>query len=471
MRDDPQGVFPALILALRARPSLSIALLLGISLTMRTGLALALWKLNGHAGFLVPDSLGYIEAARALLHGSFSSPAGPEMLRTPGYPLILMPAVLSRHLEIFALLENFLLASFSVWLVWKLTLRVFKDPNAALWAAVLFCCEPLQLEGSVLVMTETIFCALILVLVYFLVRFMELPSYQNLLCAALALILAIYTRPVAMFLAIWLAPLLLFIPHTLSRRRRIVRAIVFPVAVTLALLPWIVRNERVAQYQGFSTASDNNLYYHDAAAIEAKILNKTLLQERIDRGYYDDNVYFQSHPGQRLWAPGEIWKFRGKEALETISRHPGYFVWLQIKGWANVIFNPTTPEVIMNFRLYPRTSGLLHEKLGKGPLNAGLWFISRFPALTIIVVVMELQLLIYYSLTMLGLRALPGSFRLLFLSAALYFILVSGGPIAASRYRLPIMPLVCISAGIAMAKLQDNDWQRTGNRKSSRRLG
>jgi hypothetical protein len=33
-----------------------------------------------------------------------------------------------------------------------------------------------------------------------------------------------------------------------------------------------------------------------------------------------------------------------------------------------------------------------------------------------------------------------------------YFVLVCGGPIGHGRYRMPIMPLVCLSAGAALAR-------------------
>jgi len=50
-----------------------------------------------------------------------------------------------------------------------------------------------------------------------------------------------------------------------------------------------------------------------------------------------------------------------------------------------------------------------------------------------------------------GLRRLPAEISAFFVSVAVYFILVSGGPIATARYRSPFMPLICISAGVAIA--------------------
>ena len=456
--------------SLRKRESFPITLLLGVSVVLRIGLALVIWKIQGPAGFVTSDSLEYLAAARSLLHGSFSSLTGPEILRTPGYPLILMPVVLFQRFEIFALLENFLLASFSVWLVWKITLRVIGNSHAALWAALLFSFEPLQMESSELVMTETLFCALLLVFVWFLVSFLELPSWQNLLGAALPLSLAVYTRPVALYLPIWLLPLLLFFPATLSRRQRVARAIAFPVVVAAALVPWVVRNDLVARYRGFSTVADDYIYSFCAAAIEAKVENKPFSQVMTDRGAEDENVYFQLHPEQRNWSQQRVFDFRRKDALQIISRHPWYFLYFQIKGWLSVTFNPSAAQALKLIGLYPQHSALLDTESDKGFLHAFLWLVSRSPATAVIVVLLELQLLIYYFLTLWGFRSLPGNVGLLFFSLALYFIFVSGSPPTESRYRMPVMPLVCISAGIAMSKLQDNGWKIAGSHKNSKVL-
>lgn len=45
-----------------------------------------------------------------------------EVFRTPGYSFLLLPAVAFHHVAFIGLLESFLLATFSAWLVWKISL-------------------------------------------------------------------------------------------------------------------------------------------------------------------------------------------------------------------------------------------------------------------------------------------------------------------------------------------------------------
>ena len=57
----------------------------------------------------------------------------------------------------------------------------------------------------------------------------------------------------------------------------------------------------------------------------------------------------------------------------------------------------------------------------------------------------------YYIFAVAGLRQLPLDATLVLLALFLYFVLISGLPGAVVRYRVPIMPLVCISAGLGIA--------------------
>src|SRR5262249_33475686 len=102
-------------------------------------------------------------------------------------------------------------------------------------------------------------------------------------------------------------------------------------------------------------------------------------------------------------------------------------------------------------QLYPEQGGLLFRVIDQGPWRATVWFLRNYPNAGIALLLLSLQLLFYYALALAGLRLLPKSIRLLLLWVVLYFALVSGGPAGLARYRVPIMPLVCISAGIAIA--------------------
>src|SRR5258708_4387905 len=93
-----------------------LLMLLAIVFLLRLVLALAVWKINGPAGFVSPDTVSYSIPAESMLHGaflsdgSFSLRGAPEIFRTPGYPLLLLPAVASGHPVLIGIIENLLFA-------------------------------------------------------------------------------------------------------------------------------------------------------------------------------------------------------------------------------------------------------------------------------------------------------------------------------------------------------------------------
>src|ERR1700674_4914261 len=76
-----------------------LLILLLTVLLSRLVFAFIVWKINGPSGLIGPDTPSYVEPARSLLHGAFLSDGSwgirgtSEILRTPGYPLFLVPAV------------------------------------------------------------------------------------------------------------------------------------------------------------------------------------------------------------------------------------------------------------------------------------------------------------------------------------------------------------------------------------------
>src|ERR1700676_4633761 len=114
-----------------------LLVLLLIVFLSRLVFAFIVWKINGPSGLIGPDTASYVAPARSLLHGAFVSDGSfgiqgtPEIFRTPGYPLFLVPAVALGHLGLIALAENLLLAVASAWLIWQIVTGLVPDPKAA----------------------------------------------------------------------------------------------------------------------------------------------------------------------------------------------------------------------------------------------------------------------------------------------------------------------------------------------------
>jgi len=432
---------------------------LTLTFLSRVLFALLVWHLNGPQGFMSPDTFWYLTLAQSLLHGSFSVGGTPEIVRTPGYPLLLLPAVAGHHLVLIALLENFSLAAASAWLVWKIASGLVPSSKAAWWAAVFYCFEPVGFLFSEELLSDLMFATQLLLFVWLTVGFLRNPTAIRLMGAAFALGMATYTRPISLFLGLWLVPVFLLFPRELSSAKRIPRAIAFVLLFTMTLVPWIVRNVRIAGYRKFSAIADFNLYFYFEAAIKAKLEHKSLSLAQQELGYYFEDSYFQLHPEQRNWPQARILQYQNAEAWRIISQHWLSFSLIQFRGCVIVLLDPAATTALKLLRLYPESGGLLHRAADEGLFRSTLGFLRQNPIAALALPLLGMQLGLYYILAFAGLRRIPREIAVLFVSLIFYFVLVSGGPMSEARFRAPIMPLVCIAAGVAMARWYSREQQ------------
>jgi 4-amino-4-deoxy-L-arabinose transferase-like glycosyltransferase len=411
-----------------------------------------MWKINGADVFFTPDSPTYVGAAESLLHGSFSNGGLPEIFRTPGYPFLLIPAIALHHVAAIGLLENFFLAIAAAWLIWIIATFLGAGDRAASWAVLLYCFEPMSFLQSEKIMSDLTFATVFLAAVYLLLRFLRDGGYGWLAASALALGAATYVRPAAIYWWLFLTPMLLVFPRNCSWKKRLSMAILFPLIFAAALSPWVLRNRRVAGYTAFSATGDENLYFYVNAQIQADLEHKNLGQINRELGWADSDLYFRLHPEQRMWSQGQIEQFRRDEAKKTIFSHSGLYAWIHAHGCAQTLFNPGVTELLIDLGRYPKQDSLVSSKLEQGVLRAALWLIREYPWTAIFAPLMAAQLLFYYGLALVGVRRLTFDVRSVFLGIALYFTMVSGIPGAVSRWRTPIMPFVCVCAGVAASR-------------------
>jgi hypothetical protein len=227
---------------------------------------------------------------------------------------------------------------------------------------------------------------------------------------------------------------------------------VFPLMFGLTLAPWIIRNARSAGYNGFSSVSDEALYFYSAAAVQARLEHKSFAQVQQDLGWNDRERYFESHPDQRTWSQGKIARFERTEAERVIAHHLPTYSLIHARGCAIVLLDPGVTEMLKVVRLYPESGGLLSSITDEGLFRAILQLLRQYPVAVVALILLGAQLVVYYGLALAGLRRMPLDLNVFLSWVSLYFVLVSGQPSAVARFRTPIMPLVCIAAGAAVAK-------------------
>lgn len=116
------------------------------------------------AAFTAPDTRTCGGPATELLHhGTFTTQGRPEVFRTPGYPLLLLPGLGTGQLTAVTIAIQIALSLLTVAGVFALALAVTVTENAraAAAAAGVYAVEPLSVEYASLLLTETLFTALL----------------------------------------------------------------------------------------------------------------------------------------------------------------------------------------------------------------------------------------------------------------------------------------------------------------------
>jgi hypothetical protein len=396
-----------------------------------------------------------------LLHGCFYADGVPDLVRTPGYPLFL--AITSLGGPPSTAVIQVILSVFSVLLVWKLGRTAFGDERIAFGAAWIFAFEPISIIFSFTLMSETLFLALFLLSLERLAAFLRRRRLPVLAIAGLWLAAATFVRPVTYYLPVFLA-LGLFLVLARVPGLRWKAPVVLLICVMPCLGAWQIRNWIETGYGGFSSISEINIYFSDAAGITAQVEHRDINDVLAASGYpnhynmwvdnhgqiYLSTEYLTFHPEQTEWSQGQRLAFMHSEALHIIRTHYGVYLHECLRSAFRTVFEPGAG--LLYDLIYPdghdhiiglsKDKGIAREVIELA--NAHPWIAAEKASFT--VVLLGLYLFAARGILRIGMR---NTCLWLLLGTSLYFIVVSAaatGPFGEARFRLPVMPVVCILA-------------------------
>ena len=374
--------------------------------------------------YFFPDSFTYLAPARNLIRGlGFINANGVvETLRTPGYPLLLtafglrvLPVIVFQHLL------NVALAVAIYWFV----MHRLGDRFVAVTAAILFAIDTPTLHYANKILTETIFTALLFIVFAFVVYARKLPL-AGVLTGVLVLI-----RPVAIayFLAVALCLLLRRVPW---------RTIAIYVALALLLpLGWSLRN---LHHTGVFTISSiggiNMLTYRSAGALaieddgdfEADLADE--MQGLRDSA--DDEIQTRLHIPDAEELPDAVrGKYYSGIAWRVLQQHPRAAAMLTLRGLLVNLFDSRWE---------------------------GLEIVSAFPA-EVVHRSLDAYTAALFVFAAIGAAALWKRDRdaaAMILATTVYFLLISAGGEAESRFRVPVIPQYVIAAACGLTYLRSS---------------
>ena len=404
------------------------------------------------------DTNSYLEPGlNLLLHGRFFADGVPDLVRPPGYPLFI--AVTSLGGLPAAAAANVILSVLSVILVWRLGRTTFADGRVGLGAAWIFAFEPMSIALSFVLLSETLFLALFLLSMERLAEFLRGRRLPVLAVAGLALTAATFVRPVAYYLPIALAGgLFVLFARVPGLRWKA------PAVLLISVLPWLaawqLRNRIETGYSGFSSLKEVNLYFFSAVDITARLEHRPWLEVQRELGYtgfrnhsgqsYMYPNYLVLHPEQAGWSQGQRLAYMHSQAVAVIRAHYRTYLGLCLIDTFKTIVDPGTwyfDHALLVYQDVPGQNTTSFQDVGL--VRWGTQFAKAHPWAAVEKVVFAIATFGLYLLAVRGIVCGGGRSACLWLmlGTSLYFFAVSAAAAAAeSRYRLPVMPVVCIFA-------------------------
>jgi Dolichyl-phosphate-mannose-protein mannosyltransferase len=252
-----QGTRPEPEIAGRISPGLRLTLAI-LVLILHVGLLGAAWR-GGSA--LTDDSIQYLRLAdnwveQGVFSQAYGAPYVPDLQRTPGYPALLV--ALGRQVPLVLLFQH-MLTLLSALLVWRILKGRVPDHLAEI-GGWLYALMPYPAIFASMVLSETLFIAVLLVAVWQLLDGLEGPRWRALVAGMGWLALAALVRPVALPLLYLALAFLLWrcLRRPEFRRPALLLALVLPVAL---LLPWMLRNGAIGGRATLSVMDDMGMLH------------------------------------------------------------------------------------------------------------------------------------------------------------------------------------------------------------------
>ena len=432
---------------------------------IRLAVAVAAAVAGGGQAFSMPDSAGYIGLAEQLVSvGRFETDGQPELYRMPGYPVLMMVAAAVGRVEFVTVAAQIFLSCLTVYLVFRIGLLLTGDIKAGKAAAFFYAIEPLSVLYCSRILSETLFTAILVASVFALLRYLHAAKEPNqtgrlkwLVASAILAAAAGYVRPIAY----WLAPavggvLIVWALKHSHRNKFLWQAGLFIVVSWGAMGLWQLRNYVQADYAGFSAVHDEWLYFYQGAAMRARQEGVSYYEMQRRMGYRDEQTYLTLHPQQSQWNRAQRYRFMRREGWRIVSRQVPDALAVYSKGVLRTMFDPGGIEYCRLLGLYPAQGGLLGRAVDGGILPALKEIMRERPNAFWVSLVLGLILLDYISFSIIGLLSQRRNFDVMatiLLVVVILLLLLSGGPQSEGRFRQPIMPILCVFAGIGWLKM------------------
>jgi hypothetical protein len=391
------------------------------------------------------DAPGYYQLATNLfLHGVFSpssaAPFQPDPFRTPGYPLFLaLIFFLAGSSTLAVVFVQSLLHAVTGLVIVRLGEKVLGSLHIGVIGCVLWMIAPLPAIFAGLLLSEILFTAFFLVLLLVLTETrLVYSAFGGALLGA-----AILIRPIGIFLWPSLIPALCL---GIGWRRAIAKCALFSVMVAAVIAPWLYRNYLIFGRVTLETVQSNLLYYNAAGYITWR--DGISLGEARDAAtrYYQQYLAEKGlHPATAVEESDAMYS----AAIRMLLADPLRAIWFNALNSLNGL-RPGASYLIM----YLDPGKINPDSVTNGELSPAISNINR-PEILLVTVILSVFYGLLYLLSAIGILQLLWDRKWMALALLVVpCILIMYIPALASnaRFRIPIEPILCLMAALALGK-------------------
>ncbi|HEX6948904.1 MAG TPA: glycosyltransferase family 39 protein [Nitrospira sp.] len=426
----------------RLRKACMVVALLGV--LSKAALGMLVMAYNPEGVFESTDSQEYHQLALNIVrYGSFSRslspPLEPETIRTPAYPVLLSglyQVVGIRPHGVVAI--QIALSLLTVLAGYRIASLLF-GARAGLLTAIFLTLDPVSLYYSQVMLTETLFGAALTLALLWMAHGSRDPSFSYPCWAGICLALATYTRPTGYYLGM-LFPVVFFVAtrHAHGWRRALASAVLMWLLFAVPVGAWQIHNYLSTGSAEFSQAKNQYLLIAKAAAIVAK--RDGLSLEEAQHRLAEQHAASLPLDFPRS-SPAHLLESQGKFAQAIVVAHPVLLVRTTLQGTAANLLGPSNLAHLFGADNVALRKAFLQQDFVRFPVRDWVITLASWTWGSLLLVVLYAGVVVL--LTHRGLW--NADVALLVLTAA-YVILVSSGPEAYSRFRMPVMPIFCVLA-------------------------
>ncbi len=447
--------------------------ILAFAFVLRLGLPILAWILHPQNPeiFHAADTDSYIKPAMELATtGKFNGYYDrlPELFRTPGYPLFLLPGVWLGSVEAVTIPLQVVLSCLTGYFIYQTALLLYKRERVALLCVGIYTIEPLSILFTSKILTETLFSTIFTIFLYYFLRYIDNKKFLDLAIAAVTLVISAYIRPISYYLPILIFfGMMVWIIWQEPQKKKLILHTSGFLLISLSLLGiWHWRNQQVANYPAFSSVNAVNLYYWTAPAIEANKTGRNFndIQLAMDKNDPKVMCFNQSLHGPRTTPDkitcnkSQVFQAMEKEGGRTIKDNLPRYSLMHLDGIIRTLLGPAVSDyqILFNNPIdFPaRTGTTFQDGIFLNLKN----MVIKAPDLLAMYLILGVISWSFIFLALFGLWGkLPiGGLQLFtILSVGAYFIVVGGGTVGQGRYRHPLMPIVCLVAGYGLSLILD----------------